>query len=295
MCTRTDGVAGFVRRVFHPTDCSPASEPAFAHALAIALAGRATLTILSTQTRPRRGGGRRFPQVRETLEQWGLLDPGAEQGEVYRRLGVKVRKVGIESSRPAEAIRGFLRDHPADLMVVATEGREREQRLRYSSAARRAARAAGVRTLFVPGDSVGFVSPADGRLSLRRILVPVASKPAPGVALELATGLAEALGDPPVKIQVLHVGESMPPVELPAGAAWSFTPSLRSGAVVEGILDAAREFGADLIVMTTQAREGLLGAVRGRYLERVMQAAPCPLAAIPLLTGDRSPARRDSS
>lgn len=283
----------FVRRVFHPTDGSPASEPAFAHALAIALARRASLTILNAQKTPRRGGGRRFPQVRETLEQWGLLGPGAEQAEVYERLGVKVRKVGIESSHPTEAIRGFLRDHPADLMVVAADGREGRQRFLHGSVVRRAARAAGLRTLFVPGDSEGFVSPGDGRLSLRRILVPLASNPEPRAALDMATRVADALGDPPVEIQVLHVGESMPAVELPAGEAWSFSSCLRSGAVVDGILDAAREFGADLIVMATQLRDGLLGALRGRHLERVVQAAPCPLAAIPPPGGAGSPAPGD--
>lgn len=276
----------FVRRVFHPTDFSPASEVAFAHALAIALARHATFTIMNADNRAGRRGGRRFPRVRETLEKWGLLEPGAEQAEVFRRLGVKVRKVGVESSDPVDAILDFLHDHPADLMVLATEAREGLPRFLQGSVAQKAARAAGVQTLFVPAGCAGFVSPSDGRLSLRRILVPVASKPDPQAAVEMAIRAASALGDPPVEIHVLHVGEGMPPLQLSAGDGWAFKSSVRSGDVIDGILDAAREAGTDLIVMTTDGRDGLLDVFRGSHLERVLRGAPCPVAAIPMPRSD---------
>jgi nucleotide-binding universal stress UspA family protein len=42
----TDNAPPFIGTVVHPTDFSPASERAFAHALAVALVRRAQLIIL---------------------------------------------------------------------------------------------------------------------------------------------------------------------------------------------------------------------------------------------------------
>lgn len=275
----------FIRRVFHPTDFSPASDLAFAHALAIALARQATFTIMHADKGAAESRGRRFPRVRETLQRWGLLEAGAVQADVFRQLGVKVRKVGVESSDPVDAILDFLGDHPADLMVLATEGREGLPRFLRGSVAQRAARAAGVRTLFVPGGCAGFVSPKDGHLSLRRILVPVAPTPDPGIAVEMATRAADALGDPPVEIHALHVGDDMPFPGLPEGPRWTFTTSNRPGAVIEGILDAAREGAADLIVMATDGRDGIADFFRGSHVERVVRGASCPVLALPVPAG----------
>ncbi len=61
-----------LQHVFHPSDFSPASEVAFAHALKAALIAKATLTVLHVSP----GGEQNwteFPGVRQTLERWGML------------------------------------------------------------------------------------------------------------------------------------------------------------------------------------------------------------------------------
>ena len=68
-----DTVPPFIEEVVHPTDLSPASERAFAHALAIALVRRARLIILHVAADDRPDWGE-FPAVRGTLERWGLLE-----------------------------------------------------------------------------------------------------------------------------------------------------------------------------------------------------------------------------
>ena len=77
----------FIGTVVHPTDLSPASERAFAHALAIALVRRAHLIVLHVgdDDRP---DWREFPAVRATLERWGLLGPGSSRGAVFEQLGL---------------------------------------------------------------------------------------------------------------------------------------------------------------------------------------------------------------
>ena len=51
------------------------------------------------------------------------------------------------------------------------------------------------------------------------------------------------------------------------------------GDVVEAILRHAED--ADLVVMATRGREGVLDALRGSVTSRVVGAAPCPVLAVP--------------
>ena len=275
-------VRPFVEAVFHPTDFSEASQVAFAHALAIALYRKARLTLLHVAPDLAEDDWRRFPPVRATLERWGLLEEGSSQADVFRKLAVKVKKVTVERRDPADAILDYLVENPSDLMVLATEPKQGLPVFLQGSVARKVARVSGVQTLFVPEGRRGFVAPEDGTLSLQRILVPVDRTPDPGPALEVAARAAEALGVAPVAIHVLHVGEALPELALPAGSGWTWERSLRSGDPVDEILAAARALPADLVVMPTDGRDGLLDVLRGSHSERVLSGAPCPLLTIPV-------------
>ena len=113
----------FIRSVVHATDFSAADERAFAHALGVALLVGAKLTILHATPDPSADWSG-FPAVRKTLERWKLLEPGSPQEAVFAKLGVSVRKMALESRFPALAVAQYLEKDPADLLVVATEGRE---------------------------------------------------------------------------------------------------------------------------------------------------------------------------
>jgi nucleotide-binding universal stress UspA family protein len=274
----------FVRSVFHPTDFSEASRVAFVHALAIALIRQTKLWILHAGERDRAGAEwTGFPGVRDTLERWGLLEPGAPRSAVFDELRVRVAKVAVEARNPVDACLDFLRDHEPDLMVLATEGRQGLPSWIRPSIAERLARRSHTRTLFVPAGASGFVSPQTGQTSLRRILVPVDVRPDSADAIELAARAAEALGDPPVEIALLHVGEERdrPRPKLPKGEGWELREVTLQGAVVETILAAADTGQADLLVLATAGREGVLEALRGSVTERVVRAAPCPVLAVP--------------
>lgn len=276
----------FAECVLHPNDSSAESEPAFAHALAIALALQARLTLLNVSADATTSGWGNLPRVRETLERWRLLEPGSHRRDVFERLGVDVTKVRVEDGDPRSAILDYLADHPTDLVVLATEQRTGLPRFLRGSVAQRVARASGARALFVPKHGKGFVAPATGTLSLRRMLVPIAARPNPAAAIEVAARLAEAFGDPPVAITLLHVGSRLPPVELPASERWTWEPVLRPGDPVEGILATARELDSDLIVMTSDGRDSFIDRFQGSHAERVVRGAPCPVAAIPVAKQD---------
>jgi nucleotide-binding universal stress UspA family protein len=273
----------FVHAVLHPTDFSPASEAAFAHALAIALVRQTRLWILHAGAEDSGPDWHSFPAVRETLARWGLLGADAPRSDVYDELHVRVAKVTTRETDPVQATLEFLETHEPDLLVLATEGREGLPRWLRPSRAETLARRVGTRTLFVPEGARGFVSLANGSTSLRRILVPVDHAPRADDAIEVATRAAAALGDPPVEITLLHVGEpgKGPALARAADSSVTFTETAREGDVVEQILAEADERPADLLVMATQGHHGVLDALRGSVTERVLRRAPCPLLAVP--------------
>jgi nucleotide-binding universal stress UspA family protein len=276
-------VAPFIESVVHATDFSPASERAFAHALAIAAIRRARLAILHVGTE-RDVDWQRFPPVRGVLERWGLLAPGSAQADVAAKLGVKVTKTSIASRFPAVAIVDYLADEPADLLVVATEGRDGAARWLRGSVAEAMARRSRTMTLFVPSVvDRSIVSIADGHLTLKNILIPVDHSPDPGTAIEFATRVAAVIGDGQVTITLLHVGAQadMPRVRAADGDGWSFAWMRRDGEPVDEIVAAADLVEADLIVMPTSGRSGVFEALGGGTTERVLRRVRCALLAVP--------------
>jgi nucleotide-binding universal stress UspA family protein len=272
----------FIHRVFHPTDFSEASGAAFAHALAIAIARKTSLTIMNASKGFRGEDWSQFPGVSDTLKRWGLLDESSSRRDVFGKLSIKVKKVGVDASDPADAILDFLAQNPTDLVVMATDPKEGLPRLLHRSVAEKVTRVAGVRSLLVPAGAPGFVSAESGGLSLKRILVPIAESPDPNAAAEIATRAAKALGGLPVELHAVHVGERMPDVNLPESEEFTWHSSTRQGDVIDEIIGAARDVSADLIVMTTDGPDSFQDLFRGSHVQRVVRASPCPVATIPV-------------
>lgn len=95
--------------------------------------------------------------------------------------------------------------------------------------------------------------------------------------------LTRLLGAAHAERRLLHVGAAggAPSVRTPAGLERPPVLATRAGGVVDGILGAAADIGADLIVMSTHGRNGFLDAARGSTTEQVLRRAPRPLLAVP--------------
>ena len=79
---------------------------------------------------------------------------------------------------------------------------------------------------------------------------------------------------------ILHVnGGVLPQFDRPETQACVWKELRRKGDVAPTILDAARD--ADLIVMATEGRHGVVDALRGSVTERVVRGASCPVLAVP--------------
>ena len=275
----SESTAPIIRTVLHPSDFSEASLVAFAHALKVALISKSNLVLIHVSDSDEADGAK-FPRVRETLERWKVLPAGSARSAVVE-LGIDVAKVIGCGPDPVEGVLGFIEQRGADLIVLATHHHGLDW-LRQS-VSEPVARKSGEMTLFVPAEVHGFVSLTDGSVSLRNILIPIATTPRPEPAIAGAARLIEQLKCENGKFTLLHVGEeeSAPPVVTPDVPGWTWHRITRQGNVIEVILETARRADTDLILMSTDGRNGFLDVLRGSHSERVLRHAPCPLLAIP--------------
>lgn len=267
--------------ILHPSDFSDGSLAAFYHALKAALVARSRLAIFHVSPQAT-VEWTEFPGVRETLERWRLLPPGSPRSAVPQ-LGIDVRKTVARHSSPVHSVLRHLEMWPADLIVLATHSHEGRSSWLRQSSAEPIARQSEQMTLFIPDGIEGFVSGRDGSVTLNRILIPVAAKPHAQPAVVAAAQLAVRLERPSGTFVLLHVGEpsDLPAVDRPEVPGWQWKTVTRAGDVIHGILDTAAKEQADLIVMSTDGRNGFLDALRGSHSERVLRKAPCPLLAVP--------------
>jgi nucleotide-binding universal stress UspA family protein len=263
------------------TDFSEASDEAFTHALALALAYKHHFYLLHVKNPGREPVWSSFPEVRGTLARWGVIDADAAQSEVEAKLGIKVAKVEIETEDIPGGILDFILKHPTNVIVMATRGHEGLNRLLYGSKAEEIFHCTQVLpAIFIGPEARGFVDKSNGQIRLERILIPVAHSPSPISSLRSLTNLLAPLGVSSAAFQFMHVGDSEPQIIGLSGQPLSAVQVVQ-GPVEETILRIAQECQADMIAMPTARHDGFLDALRGSTTERVLRRAPCPVLAIP--------------
>jgi nucleotide-binding universal stress UspA family protein len=112
-----------IRSIVHPTDFSDLSAAAFAHALRIALATKSKLHLLHVSQYDATEA-LAFPHARRLLAQWGLSDEDDPPSMIASKLGIEVDNIRLKLQEPTRAIVDFLSEHPSDLVVLATHGRD---------------------------------------------------------------------------------------------------------------------------------------------------------------------------
>ena len=268
----------FIRSIVHPTDLSPSSVGAFAHALRIALAAKCKLHVLHI-LQDQVGEGWEHPHVRlqRLLVQWNFLDKNDRLGAIDSKLGVSIDNVMLgRQQSPTDKIVHFLNRNACDLVVLATHGRDGLDHCLQGSVAETVFRRSAIPTLIIPPSARGFVDQVTGDFRLRRVLVPVDHSPVPYRAIEAARQFPQCLTGTDIAMHLLHIGSTAPPLD---GSSDRIV--LRYGNVVQTILDVATEYDVDFICMPTAGHHGILDALRGSTTERVLRHAPCPLLAIP--------------
>jgi nucleotide-binding universal stress UspA family protein len=272
--------------IVHPTDFSDASAAAFGHALRIALTAKCTLNLVHVATAGGPAEWTAFPHIRATLARWGLSSEHDTPRAVAEKLGIRVAKVELEPQSPAGGILQYLAEHPADLIVLTTQGRDGVARWLHGSMAENLVRHGRTPALFVPAQARGFVDQKRGEVHLKRVLIPVDHDPPPAGAVNTIMDFAHLMSgtdaqDPLPEERLLHIGDRRPELKAHLKAHKMAAVAMRQGDVVPSILAAAAEWPPDLIGMPTYGRHGFLDAMRGSTTERVVRQSPCPVLAVP--------------
>ncbi|MBI1202741.1 MAG: universal stress protein [Rhodopseudomonas sp.] len=271
-----------LRSILHPTDFSDASAEAFVHALRIALTAQCSLTLLHVADTADTRDWATFPHVRMALANWGLINEQEPEAAVAERLGVAIAKIELAPQSAIDGILQYLDEHPADLIVLATQGRDGTARWLQGSVAEAIARESKTATLFVPNGARGFVDPLRGEIHLKRLLIPVDRDPKPAAAVGAIMRFAHLLVGPQVEERLFHVGRDAPQLQHHAKPHLPVPVAVVSGDPVDGIINEAIDWQPDLIAMPTAGRHGFLDALRGSTTERVIRQAPCPVLAMPV-------------
>lgn len=271
-----------IRSIVHPTDFSAASATAFVHALKIAIIAKATLTVLHVAGSRTTDAWEQLPHVHKILTDWGLLGPHDATAVIAEKLGISVHKIEVEPQSPAKGVIQYLRTHGADLIVLATTGRQGVARWLHGSVAEKLARQSRTPTLFVPAKARGFIDPRRGEISLKRVLIPIDHNPPPAGPLARIMGFARLVAGMDAEERLLHVGRDAPALQHQTDPRQRVPVALRQGDAVKAIVATANEWPADLIGMPTAGHHSFLDALRGSTTERVLRQAPCPLLAVPV-------------
>jgi len=273
--------------IVHPTDFGKASVAAYHHALRLAVALNADLDIVHVYRSREaldQAKSEGFPQVRDTLVDWGLIAPGTPERNVGKLLGLRIGETEVVSAEVTAGIARYIAEHAAGWVVLATAGRHGLTRWLRGSVAERISGTLGAATLFVPQRAHGFVDPSTGTVTLNRVLIPVDHQPDPKLALALTTRLLAAFGMTNAAVDLLHIGASnvdAPAMTPPTVPGLTFTAHRRIGNPAEEIVRHANESDCRLIVMATSGRHGALEALLGSTTQRVLEHSRAPVLAVP--------------
>lgn len=269
-------------RVFYPSDFTPASEIAFAHALMIALKSKAMFQLMHVDSK-NEAEWDQFPSIHETLQRWKVLPAGSSDAHL-EHLGLDVSKIIASCRSPVQACLDFFDVNDVDLIVLSVHQREGIVRWLEPLVGERISAGSKQSTLFIPVGKNGFVSKADGSIALRNILIPIVKKPRAEEGVRFVQQLIHNLDIEFGSVTLLHVGQSetMPFVQHPLNGGWAWNRVRVEGERTDSILQVAEDIEADLIVMTTDGPDRFLDGLRGTTSERVLRRAECPVAVIPV-------------
>jgi nucleotide-binding universal stress UspA family protein len=262
--------------ILHPTDFLPNGDSALSHAVALALATHARLSLLHIRgvddAGPTRNG---LAPVTDLLVRWKRLAESERFADLKTRLGFSVTCLDVPARSVSAGVLEHFANHPIELAVLTTRAHAGLGYWFAGSVSRRALRQADTMILFLREGARGFVDPATGAIRLARVLIPVDGRiPAAG-AISRARTLIDALGVS-VEMRLLHVGDYAPP-DCPK----DIPMILAQGPVAATILQTARSFRADLIVMPTAGRRGLLAAFRNSVSAEVLDDPRWPVLSVP--------------
>ena len=291
-----------IERVLLATDFSSYARRAEQYASFVAATWHAALTVMTVLEFPP-GMDPDYPVNQQYLTD-RMKDASEHLTDCKQRLSRRGLAVTtrIGTGLPSEEVIAAARAEEADLIVLGTRGKSGLAHVLLGSTAERVIRTAPCPVLAVHMEA-GDESAEQTGVLLERILVPVDFSDCSLDAIEYAALVA---GRTKASVKLLHVLEpvsygldftlihkeerertrerySQRLAELSAAlstAGLSSDSLIRGGLPVDSILDEARTWRGDLIVMGTHGRRGIAHALNGSVAEAVLRRAQCAILAV---------------
>jgi nucleotide-binding universal stress UspA family protein len=294
-----------LKTILFPTDFSQLSDAALDHALALADRHGAALHMLHAvvlHADDPNDPAHHFPdagEIRSRLEEIAA-DRMASQIQERDAADVEVVRAQRRGLSTAPVILQYAEEIDADLIVMSTHGRRGLGHVLLGSVTEEIVRTSPCPVLTIRGRDG---NPPSTRLE--NVLVPVDFSRHSEVAARLAADVCRDQGS---RMHLVHVFEQPVTPEIYIGAAPAAAPSfatlegslrealvgvasrtatgvesevqVREGPAVGGILDAAQEIPADLLVIATHGLGGLTHVLLGSVAEKVVRRATCPVLTL---------------
>lgn len=285
-----------VRRVLFPSDLSPASAAAFAHARLLSQRYEARLTIYHALEVPTAEYAR-----------WGA----DHDAEFRARLGEAARRELTQRFSPAgehevvvdttvsapsllvdAALLALIRERRPDLVVMATHGRTGLARAFIGSVAEQVVHHAGCPVLCVRPE--GRIA----RMPYERILVPTDLSQQSRRAFPWAASIARLFGaevaglfvPPAPSVATLSGLAAAPPVPAASDLRAFYAPDFdglrlqarvaEPGRAWAALVAAAEEGATDLIVMSSRGHDSVGDRILGSTTDRVLRHSPVPVLVV---------------
>lgn len=294
-----------LKTVLFATDFSESADAALDHALAFAQQYGATLHMLHAvvlHADDPNDPAHHFPDAEEIEARLEEIaeDRMANQLESRRVDEVEVIRAQRRGMSTAPVILEYAEEVDADLIVLSTHGRRGLSHALMGSVTEEVVRVSPRPVLTIRGREGTPVNPR-----IERVLVPVDFSPHSEGAVKHAREICRSYG---ARLHLLHVFEQpvTPEVYLGGGPAVGLDFSIleaslreallsvatrtnagsdieihvREGRAVAGILAAAEEIPADLIVIATHGLGGLTHVLLGSVTDKVLRRAGCPVLTV---------------
>jgi nucleotide-binding universal stress UspA family protein len=290
-----------IKRILWATDGSKEADHALRWVEVIAVPFGASVTALTVVETLKRETVKMTADLKRDISIADSEILSSEQARLAP-IAAALKKKGIEaeiriaSGAPHEEIVKAARDRRADLIAMGKRGLTPWGRMLVGSTTSAVVREARVPVLTTRRGA--------GKPAVKKILFPTAFSPMAAAELTWATELAEKFG---AALHLLHVIEAHKSYESAKGGfigklkgsasrqlhalAEKIPAQKRNGITVvesvavslrawSAIVDVTREQGIDLIVMGTNARQGVPKFFLGSVAEDVIQESPCPVITI---------------
>lgn len=260
--------------IAHATDLRPDGGTAFTHSVALSRDAHARLVSLHANPATKSVDEvRQMPDAESLLATWSTDAPPIEHFKITHQC----------CDEPVDTLLDALIKIDADLLVVGTQQWTGLGRALHESVAEAVAGQGNMPTLVLPIGKKGFVD-HEGRLDLKRILIPIGDTNESDAALKALTCLLDRLGVTDLDIHLLRIGDDdiLDAIQTPRRQGWRWHKERREGKVIDEIINTCEELRCDLVVMASRGQDGFFDIFRGSQTQRVIRAMSRPLLAVPV-------------